>query len=68
MISLLVVATLLSALAIAREPVRPTMDNGVRRMDVTLHGRISCVLVDNKIFCARATTHAPIKLAHTISE
>jgi hypothetical protein len=61
--SLLVVAALSSAVVLAKEPVRPTTENGARRVATSQHGKTSCVLVDEKIFCAPATTRPQVKLA-----
>ena len=66
--SLLIAATLASAVVLAEETLRTTTENGKRRVEFTLHGKTSCVLVDDKIFCAPAITRAPIKLASTASD
>ena len=66
--SLLIAATLSSAVVLAEEALRTTTENGQRRVEFTLHGKTSCVLVDDKIFCAPAITRAPIKLASTASD
>jgi hypothetical protein len=44
-----------------------TTENGQQRVEFALHGKTSCVMVDDKIFCAPAVTRAPIKLASTVS-
>jgi len=66
--SLLIAATLSSAVVLAEETVRTATENGQRRVEFTLHGKTRCVLVDDKIFCAPVITRAPIKLASTASD
>jgi hypothetical protein len=36
-------------------------------VEFALHGNISCVMVDDKVFCAPGVTRAPVKLASTVS-
>ena len=66
--SLLIAATLSSAVVLAEDTLRTATENGQRRVEFTLHGKTRCVLVDDKIFCAPTTTRAPIKLASTASD
>ncbi len=65
--SLLIAATLSSAVVVAEETVRTATENGQRRVEFTLHGKTRCVLVDDKIFCAPGNARTPIKLATTTS-
>jgi hypothetical protein len=43
------------------------MENGQQRVEFALHGKTSCVMLDNKIFCVPAIMRAPVKLASTVS-
>ncbi len=64
----LLIATALSCTAVfAQDSLRVTMESGQQRVEFALHGNTSCVMVDDKIFCAPAVTRAPIKLASTVS-
>ena len=63
--SLLIAAMLTSAVAFADQPERGTVDTGKQRVAFTLHGKTSCVLVDDKIFCSPAPARAPMKVAST---
>jgi len=36
-------------------------------VEFALHGKTSCVMLDNKIFCVPAIMRAPVKLASTVS-
>ena len=65
--SLLLAAALSCSVVFAQDSLRVTMENGKDRVEVALHGKTSCVMVDEKIFCAPAATRAPIKLASTVS-
>ena len=66
--SLLIAAILSSAVVLAEDTLRTTTtENGQRRVEFTLHGNTSCVLVDDKIFCAPGARRAPIKLASRAS-
>ena len=67
--SLLIAVALLCSAAFAEDALKVTIDNdGLQRVAFTLHGKTSCVMLDGKIFCATATTRAPIKLASTASD
>lgn len=64
----LLIATVLScSVVFAQDNLRVTMENGQQRVEFALHGKTSCVMVDDKIFCAPGVTRAPIKLASTVS-
>ena len=64
--SLLIAAAVSSAVVLAEDTLRTTVDNSKHRVAVTLHGKTSCVLVHDKVSCAPAVTRAPIRLASTI--
>ena len=64
---LLIAAALSCSGVFAQDSLRVTKENGQQRVQFALHGKTSCVMVDDKIFCAPATTRAPIKLASTVS-
>ncbi len=65
--SLLIAAAVSSAVGFAEDTLRGSVDNSKHQVVFTLHGKTSCVLVDDKVFCAPAVTRAPIKLASTVS-
>jgi hypothetical protein len=65
--SLLIAAAVSSAVVFAEDTLRATAGNNKHGVAFTLHGKTSCVLVDNKVFCAPAITRAPIRLASTVS-
>jgi hypothetical protein len=64
---LLFAAALSCSVVLAQDNLRVTMENGQQRVEFALHGKTSCVMIDDKIFCAPAATRAPIKLASTVS-
>ena len=64
---LLIAAALSSWAFLAEDTQRSASENGTRRVEFTLHGKTSCALVDDKIFCSPATTRAPIRLASSTS-
>jgi hypothetical protein len=43
------------------------MDGGKHRVEFTMPGKTNCLLVDDKIICAPATTRTPIRLASSVS-
>jgi hypothetical protein len=61
--TLLITAALSSAVVLAEQTVRTAAPNGQNGVTFTMHGKTSCVLVDDKIFCAPGTTGTQIKLA-----
>lgn len=63
---LLFAVALSCSVVFAQDTLRVTMENGQQRVEFALHGNTSCVMVDDKIFCAPAVTRAPIKLASTV--
>jgi len=64
---LLITAALSCSVVFAQDSLRVSMENGQQRVEFALHGKTSCVMVDNKIFCATAVMRAPIKMASTVS-
>ena len=64
---LLIAAALSCSVVLAQDNLRVTMENGQQRVEFALHGKTSCAMIDDKIFCAPAATRAPIKLASTVS-
>ncbi len=65
--SLLIAAALLSLMVFAEDTPRTKLEDGKRRVEFNMHGKASCALVDEKIFCVPAVMRAPIKLAFTVS-
>ena len=63
---LLFAAALSCSVVFAQDRLGVSMKNGQQRVEFALHGKTSCVMVDGKIFCARAVMRAPIKLASTV--
>jgi len=66
--SLTVTATLLCSPAFAADTLKASMEDGKQRVEFALHGKTSCVMLDNKIFCAPVTTRAPTRLASSTSD
>jgi len=64
---LLIAAALSCSVVFAQDSLRVTMENGQQRVEFALHGKTSCVMLDNKISCAPATNRAPIRLASSTS-
>ena len=65
--SITVTATLLCSAAFAADTLKVSMEDGKQRVEFALHGKTSCVMLDNKIFCVPAIMRAPVKLASTVS-
>jgi len=65
--SLLIAAVMSCSAVFAQDNLRVTRENGQQRVEFALHGRTSCVMVEDKIFCAPGVTRAPVKLASTAS-
>ena len=60
----LLTAVAFSCLAVtACDEARVTTTNVRRPVELTQHGNTSCVLVDNRIFCAPAKMRAPMRVA-----
>jgi len=66
--SLTVAAAFLCSAAFAEDTLKVRMEDGKQRVEFALHGKSSCVMLDNKIFCAPATTRAPTRLASSTSD
>ena len=66
--SLTVTTVLLCLTAFAADTFGVNMEDGKRRVEFALHGKTGCVMLDDKIFCAPATTRAPIRLASSTSD
>ncbi len=67
MTSLLIAAVLSCSVVFAQDNLRVIKENGQQRVEFALHGKTSCVMVDDKIFCAPGVARAPVKLASTVS-
>jgi len=61
--SVLIAAAVSSAVVLAEDAPRTTVDNSKHQVAFTMHGKTSCVLVDDKVFCAPAVARTPIRLA-----
>lgn len=61
--SLTVTTALLCSAAFAADTLKVGMEGGKQRVEFALHGKTSCVMLDDKIFCAPATNRAPTRLA-----
>lgn len=66
--SLTVTAALLCSAAFAADTLKVGMEGGKQRVEFALHGKTSCVMLDEKIYCAPATTRAPIRMASSNSD
>jgi len=51
----------------ACDKARVTTGSGGHTVELTQHGNTSCVLVDNKVFCAPAKMRAPMRLVASAS-
>ncbi len=59
---LLTAAALYCFAVTACDKARVTTDNVGHPVELSQHGDTSCVLVDNKVFCAPARMRAPMRL------
>ena len=66
--NLTVTTALLCSAAFAADTLKVGMEGGKQRVEFALHGKTSCLMVDDKIFCAPATNRAPIRLASSLSD
>ena len=66
--SLTVATVLMCSAAFAADTLKVSNVDGKQRVEFALHGKTSCVMLDDKVFCAPATTRAPIRLASTNSD
>jgi len=60
---LLIAAALFCFAVTACDKARVTTENGDHQVELIQHGNTSCVLVDNKVFCAPSKMRAPMRLA-----
>lgn len=60
---LLIAAALFCFAVTACDRARVTTENGGHPVEFSQHGKTSCVLVDNKVFCVQAKMRAPMRLA-----
>lgn len=66
--SLTVTTALLCSAAFAAHTLKVSMEDGKQSVEFALHGKTSCVMVEDKVFCAPATARAPIRLASSTSD
>ena len=59
---LLFALTLACIAVLACDRARVTTENGGQQVELTQHGNTTCVLVDNKVFCAPAKMRVPMRL------
>ena len=61
----LLIAAALPCLAVtACDKARVTAERNSRHpVELSQHGNISCVLIDNRVFCAPAKMRAPMRMA-----
>ncbi len=60
---LLIAAALFCFAVSACDKARVTSENCGHQVELTQHGNTSCVLVDNRVFCAPAKMRAPLRMA-----
>jgi len=60
---LLITAALFCFAVSACDKARVTTENGGHPVELSQHGNTSCVLVDNRVFCAPAKMRAPMRMA-----
>ena len=65
--SLTVTTVLLCSAAFAASTLKVAKDDKPR-VEFALHGKTSCVMLGDRIFCAPATARAPIRLASSASD
>ncbi len=62
----LFIAAALSYLAVtACGKARVTIENDGQQVELTRHGNTSCVMVDNKVFCAPVKMRVPMRWIST---
>ena len=66
--NLAITSALLCSAAYAADTLKVGMEGGKQRVEFALHGKTSCVMVNDKIFCAPSVTRAPVQLASTVSQ
>ena len=62
---LIITAALFGFAVTACDKAWVTTEHSGRQVELTQHGDTSCVLVDQKVFCAPARLRAPMRLAST---
>lgn len=60
---LLIAAALFCGAVTACDKARVTTESGGQGVELSQHGNTSCVLVDNRVFCAPARMRASMRLA-----
>lgn len=60
--ALLIAAALSSSGALAEDRFRVSMEDGRQRVDFTLNGTNTCVMLDDKIVC-KAIPNEPVRVA-----
>lgn len=65
--TLLIAAVMSCSVVFAQDNLRVITQNGQQRVEFALHGKTSCVMVNDKIFCAPGIARAPVQLASTVS-
>jgi len=66
--SLIVTTALMCSAAFAADALKVSVEDGKQRVEFALHGKTSCVMLGDRIFCAPATTRAPTRLASSTSD
>jgi len=59
---------MMCSIAFAGDKLNVTMQEGKQRVEFSLHGKTGCVLVDSRVFCAPASTRAPIRMASSATD
>ena len=62
---LMIAAALYCFAVTACDKARVTTEDGGHPVELTQHGNTSCVLLDNKVFCAPAKMRTQMRLAST---
>ena len=60
---LFIAAALFCFAVTACDKARVATENCRHQVELTQHGNTSCVLVDNRVFCAPAKMRAPMRMA-----
>jgi len=62
---LFIAAALFGFAVTACDKARVTAEIGAHPVELSQHGNTSCVLIDDRVFCAPAKMRAPMRLAST---
>ncbi len=62
------ITVMMSSIAFAADTLNVIMQEGKQRVEFSLHGKTGCVLVDSRVFCAPASTRAPIRMASSATD